>query len=285
VAAITVTFFAADLVSPAEFFLLMAGARLGASGMIVLIGGLEFLQERRGTVMESASIGILSFLVTQTIYIPATVVGYVTLPWLLSAFPTVRLGSDVGSGGGTGGTPTGALVDYLGPAPTFLLAVGLLLFGLRSFDAVLDRVETDWLRRQFRGRVEGRWFPLVLGFLVTGVTASVVFSVGIVVPLYNRDYVDRDEIVPYIMGANISTFVDTFVVIVALRAGDALSIVLWFVLVLTVVTGLAIAFYRPYFAFVETMLDRTVENRVVFVAFFVLLVVVPGLFVLVQYVT
>ncbi|MDS0477082.1 hypothetical protein [Natrinema sp. 1APR25-10V2] len=56
VAAIAVTFFEADLVSSTQFFLLMAGARLGTSGMIVLIGGLEFLQEREDSVTESVSL-------------------------------------------------------------------------------------------------------------------------------------------------------------------------------------------------------------------------------------
>ncbi len=282
VAAVSVAFFHAELVSPTQFFLLVAGARLGASGVIVLIGGLEFLQERQGPVMKSVSMGILSFLVTQTIYLPATAVGYITLDWLLSAFPTVELADDSGGAKSMNGTATDALVDYLGAAPTFLLAVVLLFLSLRLFDAVLDKVDTEQLRHHFHDKFESRWFPFVLGLVVAGVTASIVFSVGIVVPLYNRDSVDLDDIVPYIMGANISTFVDTVIVGVALGAADALSIVAWFIVVLALVTGLALAFYRPYFTFVETLLTHTVENRVVFFAFFVLLVAVPGLLIFVQ---
>ena len=47
------------------------------------------------------------------------------------------------------------------------------------------------------------------GTLMTLVTLSVSLSVTILVPLALKGYVRRDRIIPYVMGANIATWIDT----------------------------------------------------------------------------
>ncbi len=47
------------------------------------------------------------------------------------------------------------------------------------------------------------------GTLVTLVTLSVSLSVTILVPLALKGYVRRDKVIPYVMGANIATWIDT----------------------------------------------------------------------------
>ena len=56
--------------------------------------------------------------------------------------------------------------------------------------------------------------PLVtfaLGLAVTTLTMSVSVSLSVLVPLSARGYIRRENVIPYIMGANITTFVDTLV--------------------------------------------------------------------------
>ena len=47
------------------------------------------------------------------------------------------------------------------------------------------------------------------GALVTLLTLSVSVSLSVLVPLNHRGYVRRENVIPYIMGAGITTFVDT----------------------------------------------------------------------------
>ena len=49
----------------------------------------------------------------------------------------------------------------------------------------------------------------LLGSAVTLVSMSVSVSLSILVPLSHRGFVRRENVIPYIMGANITTFIDT----------------------------------------------------------------------------
>ena len=55
---------------------------------------------------------------------------------------------------------------------------------------------------------------------------SVSISLSILVPLSERGFVRRENVVPYIMGANISTFIDTLFAAVLLDNATAFTIVL-----------------------------------------------------------
>ena len=80
VAALAVSLLRSDLVSVTESFLMITGSRLGGAAIVVLVGVLDFLQERRGrTLSEGASLGLLTFLVSFTVYVPVTVAGLVVL--------------------------------------------------------------------------------------------------------------------------------------------------------------------------------------------------------------
>jgi len=106
---------------------------------------------------------------------------------------------------------TDAVTRALEPANALILALALLLGSLLLFDQVLERVETDTVRTYVFQHFKQRWIAFAIGLLITGVTTSVAFSLGVVVPLYNRQFVRRKEITPYILGANIGTLFDTLV--------------------------------------------------------------------------
>jgi Na+/phosphate symporter len=66
----------------------------------------------------------------------------------------------------------------------------------------------------------------LLGAAVTLVSMSVSVSISILVPLSQRGFIRRENVIPYIMGANVSTFIDTLLAAVLLNNHAAVSVVL-----------------------------------------------------------
>jgi sodium-dependent phosphate cotransporter len=275
VAALGLSLFAADLVSPSQLFLLLVGSRLGGAAIVLFVGALDYLQKRRLSLGQSLGLGVLTFLVTYSVYAPAAVVGYLLLPVFGRVVPdvdsvglsirSIRLFDPLAA----------ALLGQFGAAVTFLVAVGLLFASLRLFDRVLDEVDTERLRRRYFVHLDRPWVSFGAGLLATGVTTSVAFSLGVVVPLYNRGYVERREIVPYVLGANIGTLVDTLAVAVILDSPVGVAVVGLILGLALVVTLAALAVYPTYFRLVDRTQDRILADRTGFVLFLLVLLVVP----------
>lgn len=102
----------------------------------------------------------------------------------------------------------------------------------------------------FQGMPRILYRPIVtflLGALVTTVTMSVSLSLSILVPLSVRGYIRRENIIPYIMGANITTFVDTLMAAVLLGNPNAFTVVLVNMMSVAVVSMIIIGLiYLPY---------------------------------------
>jgi sodium-dependent phosphate cotransporter len=276
VAAIALSLFDSGLVTRAQLYLLVAGSRLGAAGIVVVVGAVDYVQKERYTLRESVSMGVLTFLVTHSIYLPATLLGYLGL----AAFERPLVG--VGESWTIGVEPlavfdplTEGITEAIGPALALLLAVAVLFGSLRLFDRVLGRVDTETIRTRLFRHFRRTWLSFLIGLLVTLVTTSVAFSLGVIVPLYNRGYVKREELVPYVLGANLGTLVDTLVVAVVLGTPVGTATVLWLILVASGVTLVALALGDRYVRVVEAADDRILTDRRAFVAFAVSLVVVP----------
>jgi hypothetical protein len=76
---------------------------------------------------------------------------------------------------------------------------------------------------------------------------SVSVSLSILVPLSNRGFVRRENVIPYIMGANITTFIDTLLASVLLNNPRAVTVVLAEMLSITIVSIiLLLTVYRSY---------------------------------------
>ncbi|MFB6354246.1 MAG: sodium:phosphate symporter, partial [Halobacteriales archaeon] len=183
---------------------------------------------------------------------------------------------------GLGGRPlavfepaTGAITGAIGPGPAFLLAVAVLFGSLKLFDRVLAGVDTATLRRRFFRQFRRTWLAFGVGLLITSATTSVAFSLGVIVPLYNRRYVKREELIPYVLGANLGTLLDTLVVAVVLPTPTGVAVVLFLLVIATAVTLAALAVAGPYTRLVATIDDRLVEDRVAFGAFVAGLLLLP----------
>lgn len=276
VAALSLSLFNTGLITATDLFLMIVGSRLGAAAVVVFVGLLDYVQEDGPSMREAVSLGMLTFLLTHTIYLPVAVLGYVTLPTLTGPVRSVSEGLTVGIRPLAFFDPAVAwLTDLIGPAPAFVLAVVSLFVSLRLFDRVLSKVETATLRDELFTHLQYTWLSFAIGVLITTVTTSVAFSLGVIVPLYNRGYVKREELIPYVLGANLGTLFDTLVVAIVLQTAVGVATVLVLLAIGTALTVLALLADDSYTDRVEALDDRLLEDRRLFVAFAAALVVVP----------
>lgn len=280
VAALSLSLFDAELIVTSQLFLMIVGSRLGGAAVVVFIGAFDYLNEELDTLSESVRLGVLTFLLTHSIYLPVLVVGYVSVSRLqavgidpLNGLTTTSRVPDVSS------VVASRVIDVLGPALGFVLAIGLVFLSMRLFDRLLGRLDKQRLRRRYLTRLNDKWVSFGTGLVVTGLTTSVAFSLGVIVPLYNRGHIKRDEIIPYVIGANIGTLVDTLIVAVALDTAVGVLTVAMLLGISLVISLVALLFYPVYTGFIGTMQDELLESTVLFVGFLLSLLVVPLLLV------
>ncbi|MGM0399455.1 MAG: sodium:phosphate symporter [Halobacteriota archaeon] len=277
VAALSLSLLRSGLVSPSETYFMIAGTRLGGTAVIVLVGAMDYLQNRRNqSLTEGTSLGLLTFVITFSIYIPVTALGAVVLTRHQSTVfeATTGLGLSIRSLAYLEPV-TDAITRALGPTITLGVAIALLFGSLWFFDSLLERVHTETVRKYVFRHFKRRWMAFGIGLLITGLTTSVAFSLGVIVPLYNRRFVRRGEMVPYILGANIGTLFDTLVVGFVLETMVGVAIVGLVMGLATFLTVLALVGYTPYLRFVDVSQDKLLEDRRFFVAFGGILIVLP----------
>jgi len=127
--------------------------------------------------------------------------------------------------------------------------------------------------------------PLVmflLGAALTLVTLSVSLSLSLLVPLSARGYVRSENAIPYIMGANITTFVDTLLATVLLGSGDAFTVVLTSMVSVSAVSLLILLlFFRHYQRGVLALTQRATASNLSLGLFLATILVVPLLLLLI----
>lgn len=241
---------------------MITGSRLGAS-MIVLLIGFVYMLRGKGRA-ESLGIGVLSLLVTGTTYLAALAIGY----WLLQngTLDGVQIQGGVVLSSVIEGlfTPIVDLVVRIFPGwLTFIAGLLILLLSFRIFDSFLP---TESLRQSQLGRVSRLVYrPMVmflLGALVTLISMSVSVSLSILVPLSNRGFVRRENVIPYIMGANITTFIDTLLAAVLLQNPRAFTVVLVEMTSVALVSGtILLLFFGRYERAMLGLVNRLVESN------------------------
>lgn len=262
VAATALSFQDAGALSIDESFAMIAGSRLGASFVVVLVG---FLYMLRGRSREmSLGAGLLALLVTQSTYIPALFVGLYFLR--ASWFNGLRFTADQAMG-----SALDPLLEPIVGAFSRLLPVALLLpvgFAviLLSFRLIDRALPALHIERTDLGRVNRLLYrPLatfLLGAAVTSVTLSVSLSLSLLVPLSARGYIRQENAIPYIMGANITTFVDTLVAAAMLGNPAAVTVVLAEMASVGLVSlFILLLFFRPYERAVVGVMRRLAQRR------------------------
>jgi sodium-dependent phosphate cotransporter len=247
VAAAALTFFDVGIIDKLGAFAMITGSRLGASFIVLFLGFLYVLRGRdRAT---SLSMGLLSLLVTATTHLPGLVLGALLLQTgVLDGFQ-LRSGTLLYSAMDVAIEPLAGIATSLLPEwATFLLGLGVILVSFSLFDKCLPQMTLKESQLGWMSRLVYRpWVMFVLGALVTLISMSVSLSLSILVPLSARGFVRRENVIPYIMGANITTFIDTLLAAVLLRNPPAFTVVLVEMLSIAAVSVLILALcYNRY---------------------------------------
>jgi Na+/phosphate symporter len=282
VASIALSFLDSGVITPLQTFTMITGSRLGASFIVLVIGFIYYLRGRQRAA--SISIGILSLSVTATTYLPALAIGY----WLIQGgvIDNVRLAlpTAVFDFVETLFDPVVAwTLSHTNNLIVFVLGVGVLLLAFNLLDRALPQVNAE---HNAFGRVGGLIYrPMAMFFLgafVTSLTLSVSVSLSILVPLSARGFIRRENTLPYIMGANITTFIDTLIASLLIKNSAGFTVVLAEIISIAVISLLILLFfYRPYERAILRLLDRVVNDTPILIMFMVIMVVTPVLLLLV----
>ena len=278
VAAISLSFFAAGTIDDVQTFSMITGSRLGASFIVLFVGFMYYLRGHQRSA--SVAIGILCLLVTATIYLPAMAIGY----WLLTRgmLDAIQFG--------TPGALTSiidliydpivnAVLGVVGqwPIVVFALGLGTLLVSFSLLDRALPDMNAERSGFERIGRLVYRPMAMfVLGMALTSVTLSVSVSLSILVPLSAKGFIRRENTLPYIMGANITTFIDTLFAALLVGGSPAFTIVLVEMLSVAGVSLVVLLFfYGWYERAIVSVLDLVMFNNRSLAFFMAVMLVVP----------
>ncbi|MCH8901818.1 MAG: hypothetical protein IIC88_05920 [Chloroflexi bacterium] len=277
VAATSLTLFDGGVITDVESFAMINGSRFGASFIVLLVGFIYYVRHQRNP--DGLYIGVVALLTTVSIYTPSALIGLLALDqgWFsgvaVGAPPALATVIDNSFGS------LAEQADKVLPGlALFALGVAVLLASFQLFDKVLPNLEPPSPRLE---RVLSFFHrPLamfIMGGLVTLVTLSVSISLTLLVPLSLKGVVRRHGIVPYVMGANITTFIDTLFAAVLLDAPQAVTVVVT-QLVVTAAISIAVLLlvYQPYQRAILGLARRVTANRRAFIAFLATIVLVPG---------
>ena len=226
VAAAALTLLDAGVIDAMSTFTMVTGSRLGSSFFVLLLGFVYVLRGRNRAA--SLGMGLLALIVTGITHLTALPLGIALL----------RTGVLDGVQRPRGARMTSVLESVLDPVVAALMAVlppwtlfpvGLLiiLLSFSLFDRCLPQIHVGEGQMGRMSRLVFRpWIMFALGGLVTLITLSVSVSLSILVPLSHRGYVRRENVIPYIMGAGVTTFVDTLLAAVLLANSVAFAVVL-----------------------------------------------------------
>jgi Na+/phosphate symporter len=281
VAVAALTMFGGGAVSADQALTMLTGSRLGAAFVVLTV---SFLYAVRGNAPRdqrraSVSIGIYALTLTAIVYLPALAV----------ALPMLNNGVFDGLDLAAPGSVLNIVKVVIGPivssvesvVPTtpgllFLAGLAMLLVSVRLVDLALPEAadaahleeHSDWRSR--------KWVMFGVGSLVALVTMSVSVALTVLVPAVAKGYFRRRQVMPYIMGANITTLGDTLLTAFLVGNPVAVHVVLAELACITVVTMILLTFFYPQLQDrVTRFSDCVLDERPRLVGFVAVLFVVP----------
>jgi hypothetical protein len=282
VAAAALTFYDAGVVSELGAFAMIIGSRLGASFIVLFIGFVYVLRgQDRST---SLGMGLLSLTVTGSTYFFAFIIGAAMLQTGL--LDGLQFGS---------GMLLGSLIDLiyepivrimiamLPDWSLFLVGLGIIIVSFNLFDRCLPQMTVKESQVGRMSRLVYRpWVMFVLGAAITLISMSVSVSLSILVPLSARGFIRRENVIPYIMGANITTFIDTLLAAILLGTPLAFTIILAGMSSITIVSIIILAsFYHHYERVTLSLVNRITANNRNLALFMMLIFAIPLILMLV----
>jgi hypothetical protein len=232
-------------ISEVQGFTMLTGSRLGAAFVVLATAVVYALRGGSGHRWVPVSTAVIALSATAMIYVPAAFLGFALIKWdrfrelepsLPGEFMSVL---DLVYGG---------LIARTGSVPAlvvFAAGLAILLIAFKLIDTLLPRLDEDAISSSRRAWLERKWPMFGLGCVVALVTMSVSVALTVLVPLVARGWVKRDHVIPYVMGANITTLGDTMFAAFALNSPAAVRIVTAQILATTVVSLVLLAFFYP----------------------------------------
>ena len=274
VAAAALTFLDTGVIDALSAFTMITGSRLGAN-LIVLFIGFIYVLRGRGR-LTSLDMGLLSLAVTGSTYLVGMLIGIFILSAGLLANVQPPSGAALNSFISFFADPlVSALLTILPRWSLFLVGLAVIIFSFSLFDRCLPQMTLKESQLGHMSRLIYRpWVMFLLGAGITLLSMSVSVSLALLVPLSHRGFVRRENVIPYIMGANITTFIDTLFAAVLLSDPAAFTVVLTSMTSIAIVSILILAFaYRRYertmLLFVASVMR---DNR--YLAFFLLAILI-----------
>jgi sodium-dependent phosphate cotransporter len=226
-------------------FTMLTGSRLGAAFVVLVTAVLFALRAPDGERKAPVTCAMFALFGTAMIYVPAAFVGAALLRW--ESFHSVDL------------TLPGGFVDLLdlvygglleraeqySPALVFLVGLACLLAAFKLIDTVLPTLDPSTLQQSRAAMLTRKWPMFFLGCLVALVTMSISVALTVLVPLVAKRYVKVDHVLPYILGANITTLGDTMFAAFTLDSPAAVRIVLAEVIATSALSLVLLAFFYP----------------------------------------
>ncbi len=276
VAAIALSLFAGGTISDVEALAMINGSRLGASFIVLLIGFVMYAARRR--TADGLYIGVVAVLTAFTIWLPVLPIGILALrsgwfdgvelstPGVVTSFVDVVYAPAVDQA-----------ADHLHSLLVFALGAGLLVASFVVFDRALPNLEQPGLRvERIKELVHHPLAMFLLGIGITAMTLSVSISLTLLIPLSLKGYIRRDGIIPYVMGANIATWMDTMVAALLLDSPRAFTVV-FTQMVVGSAFSLAVLLLacRPYSRAVLAVATRVTHSQRGLAMFLGVILVVP----------
>ena len=245
IAASALTLVAAGSISETEGFTMLTGSRLGAAFVVLLVAVIYALRSGAGERLKPVSTAVMAICTTAVIYIPGSILGLA----LLSSAPFESLDLQFPAGfSDLIDLVYGGLIEQVETWPSLVLFVGglgILLLAFKLIDQVVPEMSQEKIESSRLSWLRRKWTMFGLGCLVALVTMSVSVALTVLVPLVTKKYVKREHIVPYIMGANITTLGDTLLAAFLLNDPATVRIVVASIVGSTIVSVVILAFFYP----------------------------------------
>lgn len=282
VAAAALTFLDAGVISVISSFMMITGSRLGASFIVLFVGFIYVLRGRNKAT--SLDMGLLSLTVTATTHIPAIFLGIVLLEYHLLKNIQMSSGRLLSGAFDAIFTPiTDLLLGILPQSAIFVIGLAIIMISFSLFDRCLPQMT---LKESQVGRMSRLVYKPVIMFTLGGaltlISMSVSVSLSLLVPLSNRGFVRRENVIPYIMGAGVSTFIDTLFAAVLLNNPDAFTVVLVEMVAVALISLLILLLiYRWYERWILYFVAWTTADNRHFALFMGIILLLPVLLLLI----
>ena len=278
VAASSLTLVASDSLNETEGFTMLTGSRLGAAFVMLVVAVVYALRGGPGERRKPVSTAVMALSTTALIYLPAATLGLLLLRWqpfhsIDPVFPHQFADViDLIYG------PLLGRVEGLPGGLIFLAGLAFLLVSFKIIDSVMPSMDERTISSRRLLWLQGKWSMFGLGSLVALITMSVSVALTVLVPLISKKYVKREHIIPYVMGANITTLGDTMLAAFALNSPAAVRIVLAEVIVTTILSVIVLAFFYPQVRRIIFRFQRVVvRSKTRLAVFTAALFLMPGL--------